>query len=119
MIELDTFNPQASIIVFQNNSETMIRCLEARTTGGTEGGDKSEVLRLKGRQDEDRLSNRAGWDQPAKVSRRWRCKPAGLGFQSMMTDRIQSYFIQARFASNQAKIPEQALTLFLIRSLLD
>jgi hypothetical protein len=48
IIGLDPLNPLASIIVFQYNPETMTRSLEARTTGGTEGGDKSEALRLTG-----------------------------------------------------------------------
>ena len=48
IIGLDQFNPLASVIVFQYNPETMTRSLEARTTGGIEGGDKSEALRLTG-----------------------------------------------------------------------
>jgi hypothetical protein len=48
IIGLDQFNPLASIIVFQYNPETMTRSLEPRTTGGTDGGDKSEALRLTG-----------------------------------------------------------------------
>lgn len=48
IIGLDQFNPLASVIVFQYNPETMTRSLEARTTGGSEGGDKSEALRLTG-----------------------------------------------------------------------
>lgn len=48
IISHDPFNPQASTIVFQYNPETMTRSLEARTTGGTDGGDKSEALRLTG-----------------------------------------------------------------------
>jgi len=48
IIGLDPFNPLASTIVFQYNPETMTRSLEARTTGGTDGGDKSEALRLTG-----------------------------------------------------------------------
>jgi hypothetical protein len=48
IIGLDQFNPLASVIVFQYNPETMTRSLEARTAGGSEGGDKSEALRLTG-----------------------------------------------------------------------
>ena len=46
IIGYDPSNPLASVIVFQYNPETMTRSLEARTTGGTDGGDKSEALRL-------------------------------------------------------------------------
>ncbi|HSD58377.1 MAG TPA: hypothetical protein VLB04_09365 [Methanotrichaceae archaeon] len=48
IIGLDPVNPQASTIIFQYNPETMTRSLEARSTGGTEGGDKSEAFRLTG-----------------------------------------------------------------------
>ena len=48
IIGLDPANPQSSTIVFQYNPETMTRSLEARSTGGTEGGDKSEAFRLTG-----------------------------------------------------------------------
>jgi hypothetical protein len=48
IIGMDLFNPLASTIIFQYNPETMTRSLEARTTGGTDGGDKSEALRLTG-----------------------------------------------------------------------
>jgi hypothetical protein len=48
LIGIDIFNPLASIIVFQYNPDTMTRHLEARTTGGQDGGDKTEALRLSG-----------------------------------------------------------------------
>jgi Contractile injection system tube protein len=48
LIGIDIFNPLASIIVFQYNPDTMTRRLEARTTGGQDGGDKTEALRLAG-----------------------------------------------------------------------
>ncbi len=48
IIGFDIANPFASIIVFQYNPETLTRRVEARTTGATDGGDKSESLRLSG-----------------------------------------------------------------------
>src|SRR5439155_5313553 len=48
LIGLDPLNPLASVIVFQYNPDTMTRRLEARATGGAEGGDKSEAFRLTG-----------------------------------------------------------------------
>ena len=48
LIGIDIFNPLASIIVFQYNPDTMTRRLDARTTGGQDGGDKTEALRLSG-----------------------------------------------------------------------
>ncbi len=48
LIGLDPANPLASIIVFQYNPDTMTRRLEARSTGGGEGADKSESFRLTG-----------------------------------------------------------------------
>jgi hypothetical protein len=48
LIGIDIFNPLASIIVFQYNPDTMTRRLTARTTGGQDGGDKKEALRLSG-----------------------------------------------------------------------
>jgi len=48
LIGVDIFNPLASIIVFQYNPDTMTRRLDARTTGGQDGGDKTEALRLSG-----------------------------------------------------------------------
>jgi hypothetical protein len=47
IVGVDLFNPVASVILFQYNPETLTRTLQAQTMGG-EGGDKSEVLRLKG-----------------------------------------------------------------------
>lgn len=48
LIGIDIFNPLASVIVFQYNPDTMTRRVEARTTGGQDGGDKTEALRLSG-----------------------------------------------------------------------
>lgn len=48
LIGIDIFNPQASLIVFQYNPETMTRRVDARTTGRQDGGDKTEALRLAG-----------------------------------------------------------------------
>ncbi len=48
IIGLDPVNPLASVVVFQYNPDTMTRRLDARTTGGGEGADKSEALRLTG-----------------------------------------------------------------------
>ena len=48
IIGLDPVNPLASTIIFQYNPETMTRSLEARSMGGSEGGDKSEAFRLTG-----------------------------------------------------------------------
>jgi Contractile injection system tube protein len=48
VIGLDPANPLASIIVFQYNPDTMTRRLEARTSGGGTGTDKSEALRFIG-----------------------------------------------------------------------
>src|SRR6266487_5835439 len=48
LIGIDIFNPLASIIIFQYNPDTMTRRLDARTTGGQDGGDKTEALRLSG-----------------------------------------------------------------------
>jgi hypothetical protein len=46
IIGLDTFNPLASVIVFQYNPDTMTRTISAQTTGGN--ADRGEALRLKG-----------------------------------------------------------------------
>jgi hypothetical protein len=46
LIGVDPFNPVASVIVFQYNPDSLTRTLEAQ--GGAEGGDRSELLRLKG-----------------------------------------------------------------------
>jgi hypothetical protein len=48
IIGLDPANPLASVIVFQYNPDTMTRKLEARTSGGGTGADKSETLRFIG-----------------------------------------------------------------------
>lgn len=48
IIGLDPFNPLASVIVFQYNPDTMTRRLDARSTGATEGADKSKAFRLSG-----------------------------------------------------------------------
>ena len=48
IIGLDPINPLASVVVFQYNPDTMTRRLEARSTGGSEGADRSEAFRLIG-----------------------------------------------------------------------
>jgi hypothetical protein len=48
LIGLDPMNPLASIIVFQYNPDTLTRRIDARSTGGTDGGDRSEAFRLSG-----------------------------------------------------------------------
>lgn len=48
IIGLDPNNPLASVVVFQYNPDTMTRRLEARSTGGSEGSDRSEAFRLTG-----------------------------------------------------------------------
>ena len=48
IVGFDPLNPLASVIVFQYNPDTMTRRLEARSTGGGEGGDRSEAFRLTG-----------------------------------------------------------------------
>src|SRR5258708_24092315 len=48
VIGLDPANPLASIIVFQYNPDTMTRKLDASTSGGGTGIDKSEALRFIG-----------------------------------------------------------------------
>jgi hypothetical protein len=47
IIGIDEFNPLASVILFQYNPETLTRTLQAQAAG-REGGERSEVLRLKG-----------------------------------------------------------------------
>jgi len=47
-VGIDPLNPLASVVVFQYNPDTMTRRLDARTSGGGEGADKSEALRLTG-----------------------------------------------------------------------
>lgn len=46
IIGLDIFNPLASVVVFQYNPDTLTRTVTASAAG--EGGDRAEVLRLKG-----------------------------------------------------------------------
>jgi len=48
LIGADPFNPLASVIVFQYNPETLTRRIDARATGGADGGDRSEAFRLSG-----------------------------------------------------------------------
>ena len=48
IVGADPMNPLASVIAFQYNPDTMTRQLEARSTGGGEGADKSEAFRLTG-----------------------------------------------------------------------
>src|SRR5215510_14436341 len=48
IVGLDPTNPLASVVVFQYNPDTMTRRLEARSTGGGDGGDRSEAFRLTG-----------------------------------------------------------------------
>ena len=52
IVGIDPLNPLASVIVFQYNPDTLTRTLDAQTIGG-QGGDRSEVLRLKGAPIED------------------------------------------------------------------
>lgn len=46
IVAIDPFNPLASVVIFQYNPETLTRNLSSQI--GTEGGGRSEVLRLKG-----------------------------------------------------------------------
>jgi hypothetical protein len=46
LIGFDIFNPAAGVVVFQYNPDTVTRTLQAQTAG--EGGERSEVTRLKG-----------------------------------------------------------------------
>src|SRR6266496_6364975 len=48
LIGFDPANPLASVVVFQYNPDTMTRRLEARSSGGGEGSDRSEAFRLTG-----------------------------------------------------------------------
>lgn len=48
IVGVDIFNPLASVVVFQYNPDTLTRRLEARSTGGTDGGERSEAFRLSG-----------------------------------------------------------------------
>jgi len=47
IVGFDPFNPLASVIVFQYNPDSLTRTLQAQTTG-SQSGDRSEALRLKG-----------------------------------------------------------------------
>jgi len=47
IVGIDPFNPLASIVVFQYNPDTLTRTLQAQSAG-TQGGDRSEAMRLKG-----------------------------------------------------------------------
>jgi len=46
IIGFDLFNPVSSVVVFQYNPDTMTRSLQVQGSG--DGGDRSEVMRLKG-----------------------------------------------------------------------
>lgn len=46
IVGVDAFNPLASVAVFQYNPDTVTRTLQAQGSG--DGGDRSEVMRLKG-----------------------------------------------------------------------
>jgi len=48
IIGLDPVNPLASIVVFQYNPDTMTRRLDARSSGGSDSGDRAEAFRLTG-----------------------------------------------------------------------
>jgi hypothetical protein len=48
IVATDPTNPQANVIAFQYNPDTMTRKLDARTPQGSEGADKSEALRFLG-----------------------------------------------------------------------
>jgi hypothetical protein len=48
IVGLDPLNPLASVVVFQYNPDTLTRRVDARSTGGTDGGDRSEAFRLSG-----------------------------------------------------------------------
>ena len=48
IIGFDPMNPRASVVVFQYNPDTLTRRIDARSTGGTDGGDRSEAFRLSG-----------------------------------------------------------------------
>lgn len=48
IVGLDPVNPLGSVIVFQYNPDTVTRRLDARTSGGDRGGDRSEAFRLTG-----------------------------------------------------------------------
>ncbi len=48
IVGVDTFNPLASVVVFQYNPDSLTRRLEARSTGGGDTSDRSEAFRLTG-----------------------------------------------------------------------
>lgn len=48
LIGLDPVNPRASIVIFQYNPDTLTRRIDARSTGGMDGGERSEAFRLTG-----------------------------------------------------------------------
>ena len=48
IVGLDPVNPLASLVVFQYNPDTLTRRIDARSTGGTDAGDRSEAFRLSG-----------------------------------------------------------------------
>lgn len=48
LISFDPVNPPPTVIAFQYNPDTLTRRLDARSTGGTDGGDRSEAFRLTG-----------------------------------------------------------------------
>lgn len=52
IVGIDPFNPVASVVLFQYNSETLTRTVRAQTTGG-ETGTPSEPVRFKGAPIED------------------------------------------------------------------
>lgn len=47
IVAVDQANPAPNVIVFQYNPDTLTRTLQAQAAGG-DGGDRSEVMRLKG-----------------------------------------------------------------------
>lgn len=53
LVGLDPVNPLASVIVFQYNPDTVTRRLDARTSGGGNGRDRSEAFRLTGPPEEN------------------------------------------------------------------
>jgi hypothetical protein len=48
IVALDPLNPVASVIPFQYNPDSLQRTIAPQTSGGGEGEDRTEVLRLKG-----------------------------------------------------------------------
>lgn len=47
IVGIDSFNPLASVVVFQYNPDTLTRTLQAQSAGA-QGGDRTEAMRLKG-----------------------------------------------------------------------